>query len=63
MKQYKLERAEKWRHKITNSHKIVNTNLNNMAAIQPRPTHILYQCAKLGDDRTPFSVIFNVCDV
>ena len=24
----------------------------NMAVIQPRPTHILYQCAKLGDDRS-----------
>ena len=23
-----------------------------MAVIQPRPTHILYQCAKCGDDRT-----------
>ena len=23
-----------------------------MAVIQPRPTHILYQCAKFGDDRT-----------
>ena len=27
-------------------------NLKNMAVIQPRPTHILYQCAKCGDDRT-----------
>ena len=25
--------------------------------MQPRPTHILYQCAKLGDDRTSFNVI------
>ena len=78
MKEYKLERAEKWRHKkyvniwlwhvklhtkITNSHKIVNINLKNMAVIQPRPTHILYQCAKFGDDRTSFNVIFDVCDV
>ena len=23
-----------------------------MAVIQPRPTHILYQCAKCGDDST-----------
>ena len=30
-----------------------------MAAIQPRPTHILYQCAKCGNDRTSFNVI---CD-
>ena len=29
-----------------------------MAVIQPRPTHILYQCAKFGDDRTSFNVIF-----
>ena len=49
--------------KITNSHKIVNKNLKNMEVIQPRPTHILYQCAKCGDDRTSFNVIFDVCDV
>ena len=48
--------------KITNYHKIVNQNLKNMAVIQPRPT-ILYQCAKFGDDRTSFNVIFDVCDV
>ena len=34
-----------------------------MAVIQPRHTHILYQCAKFGDDRTSFNVIFDVCDV
>ena len=34
-----------------------------MAVIQPRSTHILYQCAKFGDDRTSFNVIFDVCDV
>ena len=28
-----------------------------MAVIQARPTHILYQCAKFGDDRTAFNVI------
>ena len=28
-----------------------------------RHTHNLYQCAKYGDDRTSFSVIFDVCDV
>ena len=33
-----------------------------MAAIQPRPTHILYQCAKCGDDRTSFNVICDICD-
>ena len=49
--------------KITNSHQIVNANLKNMAVIEPRPTHILYQCAKFGDDRTSFNVIFDVCDV
>ena len=42
------------------THKIVN---KNMAVIQSRPTHILYQCAKFGDDRTSFNVIFDVCDV
>ena len=26
------------------------------------PTHILYQCAKFGDDRTSFNVIFDMCD-
>ena len=49
--------------KITNSHKIINTNLKHMAVIQPRPTNILYQCAKSGDDRTSLNVIFDVCDV
>ena len=34
-----------------------------MAVIQPRPTHILYQCAKFGDDLTSLNVIFDVCDV
>ena len=40
-----------------------------MAAIQPRPTHILYQCAKCakcakcGDDRTSFNVICDMCDM
>ena len=34
-----------------------------MAVIQPRLTHIIYQCAKFGDDGTPFNVIFDVCDV
>ena len=24
----------------------------NLAVILPRPTHILYQCANFGDDRT-----------
>ena len=28
-----------------------------MAVIQPRPAHILYQCAKFGDNRTSFNVI------
>ena len=45
---------------VTISHKIVK---KNMAVILPRPTHILYQCAKFGDDRTLFNVIFDVCDV
>ena len=45
------------------AHKIIKTNLRNMAAIQPRPTHILYQCAKCGDDRTSFNVICDMCDV
>ena len=44
-------------------HKIVNKKLKNMAVIEYRPTHILYQCAKCGDDRTSFSVICDVCDV
>ena len=42
---------------------IVNKNLKHMAVIQPRPTHILYQCAKFGDDRASFNVMFDVCDV
>ena len=36
-------------------------NLKNMAVVQPRPTQILYQCAKCGDDRTSFNVICDVC--
>ena len=32
-----------------------------MAVIQPRPTHIIYQCAKFGDDWTSSNVIFDVC--
>ena len=35
---------------------------NNMAVIQSRPNHILYQCAKCGDDRTSFNVICDVCE-
>ena len=34
-----------------------------MAVIQPRPTHILYQCAKCVDDRASFNVICDMCDV
>ena len=34
-----------------------------MAVIQPRPTPILYQCAKCGDDWMLFNVICDVCDV
>ena len=48
---------------ITISHKIDQKNLKNMAVTQPRPTHILYQCAKFGDDWTSFNVIFDVCNV
>ena len=44
-------------------HTIVNKNLKHMAVKQPRPTHILYQCAKCGDDRSSFNVICDVCDV
>ena len=46
---------------VTISHKIVNKNLKNMAVIHPRPTHIPYKCAKFGDDRALFNVIFDVC--
>ena len=34
-----------------------------MALTQPRPTHILYQCVKFGDDQTSFNVICDMCDV
>ena len=34
-----------------------------MAIIQPRPTHIPYQCATFRDDRALFNVIFDVCYV
>ena len=45
------------------AHKIVNRNLKNTSVIQPRPTHIIYQCVKCGDNRTSFNVICGVCDV
>ena len=45
------------------AYKIVTTNLKNMAVIQPRPTRILYQCAKCGDDRMSFNVICDVCAI
>ena len=48
---------------VTIYHKIIKANLENMAVIQPRPTHIIYQCGKFGDDRTSFNVNFDVCDV
>ena len=31
--------------------------------MQPHPTHIIYQCAKFGDARTSFNIIFYACDV
>ena len=34
-----------------------------MAVKQPRPTRIIYQCAKFGDDRLSFNVMCDVCDV
>ena len=42
---------------------MVNTNLKNMVVMQPHPTHIIYQCAKFGDEQASFNVIFDVCDV
>ena len=43
-------------------HVLIN-KLKYMAIIQPRPTHIFYQCAKCGDDRASFNVICEMCDV
>ena len=34
-----------------------------MVLIQPHSTHIIYHCAKFGDDRTSFNVLFDVCNV
>ena len=31
-----------------------------MVVMQPHPTHIIYQCAKFGDYRMSFNVIFDV---
>ena len=31
--------------------------------MQPHFIHIFYQCAKFGDDRTSFNVIFDQCYV
>ena len=48
-------------HTDTQTNKVIAITLlckiKNMAAIQPRPIHILYQCAKCGDDRKSFNVI------
>ena len=41
--------------------KLSKKNRQNMVVMQPHPTHILYQCAKFGDDRTSFNVILT-CD-
>ena len=38
---------------------VIKLSKKNLAVIQPRYTHILYQCA----DRTSFTVIFDVYDV
>ena len=43
---------------VTISHKIVKKSKKYGSH-----THILYECAKFGDDRTSFNVIFDVCDV
>ena len=48
---------------VTISHNIVNKHLKNMVLMQPHSTHIIYHCAKFGDDRTSFNVIFDVCNV
>ena len=48
---------------ITISHRIVNNNLTNSVAIQPRYTHVPHHWTKFGDDRTLFNVIFDVCGV
>ena len=34
-----------------------------LAVVQPRPTHIPYQCANFGDHRALFNIIFDVCYV
>ena len=34
-----------------------------MVVKQPNFIHIFYQCAKFGDDRASFNVMFDVCDV
>ena len=34
-----------------------------MTIIHPRPTHILYQCTKFGNDRMSFNVICDMFDV
>ena len=45
---------------VTISHTIVNKNQQNMAVIQSRPTHIIYQCAKFCDDRMSFNVMWYI---
>ena len=48
---------------MKNSYTAVNIAHEKYGSHKPRPTHIIYQCAKCGDDRTSFNVICDVCDV
>ena len=47
---------------VTISHKIVKKS-KKYGSYTARPTHILHQCAKFGDDRTSFNLICDVYDV
>ena len=42
---------------------LIKLSIKIWQSYSPRPTHVLYQCAKFGDDRTSFNVIFDMCDV
>ena len=40
----------------------VNVTVTVHCSLKVHPTHILYQCAKFGEDRMPFNVIYDLCD-
>ena len=47
-----VESGRKWRKVVKSGENLEKVlQLKNMAVIQSRPTHIIHQCAKFGDNR------------